>query len=238
MPPPRGTPNPIEGPGDYDTTSIVHSDTYPEIDPTKADLSGKVVFITGATKGLGKGISISFAKAGASKFAIGARSNLGETSQAIREAAANAGKPEPTILELKIDVTNQESVETAAEEIKKKFGRVDIVINNAGLLSGRGLIAETDPEEWWDTMAVNVKGPYLVMRALIPLMLELKGGQTSKLAVLRLTEFLNIEYSDRGILAFAIHPGNVPTDMLKDPGGELPDFLVPGKLASLSILSV
>ncbi|KAJ2985735.1 hypothetical protein NUW58_g5374 [Xylaria curta] len=50
--------------GDYDTTSIIHNDTYPAIDPAKADLTGKAVFISGATKGIGKGISISFAKAG------------------------------------------------------------------------------------------------------------------------------------------------------------------------------
>ncbi|KAI8630486.1 NAD(P)-binding protein [Xylariaceae sp. FL1651] len=238
MPPPRGTPNPIEGPGDYDTTSVVHNDTYPAIDPAKADLTGKAVFISGATRGLGKEISVSFAKAGASMIAIGARSDLSETAKAIRAAAASVGKPEPKILELKLDVASRESVDAAAAEIKKTFGRIDIVINNAGLFSGRGLIAETDPDAWWETMAVNVKGPYLVMRALIPLMLEAGGMktfitvssvgahcrtptvsayQTSKLAVLRLTEFLHAEYSDQGIIGFSIHPGNIPTDMTTGP---------------------
>ena len=51
MPPPRGTWNPIEGPGDYTTTKKVHNDTYPEIDPLKADLSGQAVFISGGSKG-------------------------------------------------------------------------------------------------------------------------------------------------------------------------------------------
>ncbi|KAI3332242.1 NAD(P)-binding protein [Xylariaceae sp. AK1471] len=249
MPPPKGTPNPIEGPGDYTTTSVVHNDTYPAIDPAKADLTDKAVFISGATKGLGKSISVSFAKAGASMIAIGARSNLGETAQAIREAAASVGKPEPKVLELKLDVTSQESVNAAAAEIKKAFGRIDIVVNNAGLLSGQGLIAETDPDAWWNTMAVNVKGPYLMMRALVPLMLEAgglktfvtvssvgahcrtpraSGYQTSKLAVLRLTEFLNAEYSDKGILAFSIHPGNALTDMTSGPDGtKMPKELAP-----------
>ncbi|KAI0478086.1 NAD(P)-binding protein [Xylaria cf. heliscus] len=242
MPPPKGTPNPIEGPGDYDTTSVVHNDTYPAIDSSKANLAGKAVFISGATKGIGKSISVSFAKAGASMIAIGARSPLSETAQAIREAAASVGKPEPKILELKLDVTSQESVDAAAAEIKKAFGRIDIVVNNAGLLSGKGLIAETDPERWWTTLTVNVKGPYLVMRALIPLMLETDGlksfvtvssvgahcrspgasaYQTSKLAVLRLTEFLDAEYSKKGIIAFSIHPGNVLTDMTNGPGSEV-----------------
>ena len=75
MPPPRGTWNPLEGPGDYTTTKQVHSDTYPAIDPTKANLGGKAVFISGASKGFGKAIALSLAKAGASYIAIGARSS-------------------------------------------------------------------------------------------------------------------------------------------------------------------
>ncbi|KAI0439515.1 NAD(P)-binding protein [Xylaria telfairii] len=247
MPPPRGTPNPIEGPGDYDTTSVIHNDTYPAIDSAKADLAGKAVFISGATRGIGQGISISFARAGASMIAIGARSALGETAQAIKAAAASVGKPEPKVLELKLDVTSQESVDSAAAEVKKTFGRIDIVVNNAGLLSG-GVIAETDPETWWNTMAVNVKGPYLVMRALTPLMLDtnslktfvtissvgahcrspgLSAYQTSKLAVLRLTEFLDAEYSGKGIIAFSIHPGNVLTDMTNGPDSKISEALLP-----------
>ncbi|KAI1269225.1 NAD(P)-binding protein [Xylariaceae sp. FL1019] len=248
MPPPRGTFNPIEGPGDYDTTSIVHNDTYPAIDSAKVDLSGKAVFISGATRGLGKGISISFAKAGASMIAIGARSNLAETTRAIREAVASVGKPEPKILEVQLDVTSRESVDAAAAKIKESFGRIDIVINNAGLFSSRDPIATSNPDDWWDTMTVNVKGPYLVMRAMIPLMLQNDGlktfvtvssvgahlrnpgfstYQTSKLAVLRLTEFLNAETSDQGIVAYAVHPGNIPTDMAKGGDGLISDVLVP-----------
>ncbi|KAI1754050.1 hypothetical protein F4782DRAFT_494960 [Xylaria castorea] len=179
-------------------------------------------------------------------IAIGGRSDLGETAQAIRAAAVSVGKPEPKVLELKFDVTSQESVDKAAAEIKKTFGRIDVVINNAGLLSA-GLIAESDPETWWNTMAVNVKGPYLVMRALVPLMLEADGlktfvtvssvgahcrspglsaYQTSKLAVLRLTEFLDADYSGKGIIAFSLHPGNVFTDMTNGISEDLAHIFV------------
>ncbi|KAI1308085.1 putative short-chain type dehydrogenase [Xylaria venustula] len=246
MPPQKGVPNILEGRGDYDMTSVVHNDTYPAIDSAKADLTGKAVFISGATRGIGKSISVSFAKAGASMIAIGGRSNLSDTVQAIRAAASSVGKPEPKILELKLDVLSTESVDAAAAEIKKAFGRIDVVVNNAGVFTGNVSIADTDPEEWWNTMAVNVKGPYLVMRALIPLMLETGGlstfvtvssvgsqlrtpgysaYQTSKLAVLRVTEFLNAEYSDKGVVAFSVHPGNVPTDMTTGPDSKVPDEL-------------
>ncbi|GAW25089.1 putative NADP-binding protein [Rosellinia necatrix] len=246
MPPPRGVHNVIEGPGDYDTTSVVHNDTYPAIDPAKADLTGKAVFISGATRGIGRSIGVSFAKAGASMIAIGGRSDLSGTARAIEAAAAGAGRPAPAILQLRFDVTSRAGVDAAAAEIRRAFGRVDVVVNNAGVLSGRGAIADTDPDAWWDTMAVNLKGPYLVMRALVPLMLEagglrtfvtvssvgahcrspgLSAYQTSKLSVLRLTEFLNAEYSDKGIIAFSIHPGNVPTDMTVGPDDKVPEEL-------------
>ena len=232
--------------GDYTTTSVVHSDTYPAIDPAKADLSGKAVFISGATRGIGRAISVSFAKAGASMIAIGGRADLGDTAQAMKEAATSVGKPGPKILEVKFDVSSKESVDEAAAEIKKAFSRIDIVVNNAGTGLGGGPIAETDPDRWWNTFAVNLKGPYLVMRALTPLMLETRGlsafvtvssvgsqlrspgysaYQTSKLAVLRLTEFLDAEYGDQGIVAFSIHPGNVVTDMTRGPDGKVADEL-------------
>ncbi|KAI4870387.1 NAD(P)-binding protein [Hypoxylon rubiginosum] len=248
MPPPKGTPNPLEGPADYDMTSVVHNDTYPEIDSSKANLSGKVVFIAGASRGLGQAQSVSFAKAGASKIAIGARGDLSATEKAMKAAAASAGKPEPAILPLKFDVTDYKSVDEAAAQVKKNFGHVDIVINNAGII-GSSLIADSNPDEWWRILQVNLGGPYLVTRAFIPLLLEgtdktivtvssvgahligpgMSAYQTSKLATLRLSEFIVAEYGDKGVLAYSIHPGNIPTDMLADLSGskEVPDFWKP-----------
>ncbi|KAI1399925.1 NAD(P)-binding protein [Hypoxylon fuscum] len=248
MPPPKGTPNPIEGPGDYDMTSIVHSDTYPAIDSSKADLSGKVVFISGGSRGIGKAMCVSFAKAGASKIAIGARGDLSAAIKEMKAAAASAGKPEPSILPLTFDVTDHKSVGAAATQVKENFGHVDIVINNAGKI-GPGLIVDSDPDEWWKIMQVNLLGPYLVARAFIPLLLEGSGKtiitvassgahrlqpgtsaySTSKLAVLRLVEFIDAEYGDKGILSYCIHPGNIPTDMIFDFTGsyEVPSDLKP-----------
>ncbi|KAI0126745.1 hypothetical protein BJ170DRAFT_684324 [Xylariales sp. AK1849] len=233
MPPPRGTPNMLEGPADYDMTSVVHNDSYPAIDSSKADFSGKAVFITGATRGLGRAASVSFAKAGASMIALGGRSDSSETVKAMEEAVAKLGKPAPKILSLKIDVSDRKSVDEAAAKVRESFGRIDIIINNAGLLA-RDQIADSDPDDWWKVFSINLVGPYLVTRAFIPLMLE--GGdktiittasvgahkrtpgfsayQISKVAVLRLMEFVCAEYGDKGVLAYSIHPGNSPTDMV------------------------
>ncbi|KAI2602393.1 NAD(P)-binding protein [Hypoxylon sp. NC1633] len=248
MPPPKGTPNPLEGPGDYDTTTVVHNDTYPAIDSAKANLSGKAVFISGASRGLGRAMCVSFAKSGASKIAIGARSDLSATLKAIKEAAASAGKPEPTILPLVLDVSDPKSVGEAAAQIKEKFGHLDIIINNAGILRP-AMIVDSDPEEWWKILQINLVGPYLVARAFIPLLLEggdktiinvasvgahlvtpaISAYQTSKLAVLRLAEFIVAEYGDKGVLAYSIHPGNILTDMANEIGG--PESMSPELLA-------
>lgn len=215
-------------------TPTVHNDTYPAIDPTKANFSGKAVFISGGSKGLGRVMVLSFAKAGASYIAAGARSDMSQLAQEIESAAASANRSPPKFLPLKVDVTNQKSVDDAAAAVEREFGRCDVVVNNAGILGHLGAIADSKPEEWWQVFDVNVRGPYLISRAFLPLLL--KGGdkflvhvtsvgahlitptasayQTSKLALLRLSQFISAEYAEQGVVSFAIHPGNSPTDIL------------------------
>jgi NAD(P)-dependent dehydrogenase (short-subunit alcohol dehydrogenase family) len=151
---------------------------------------------------------------------------------------------------VKLDITSQQSTEEAARLIEKEFGKLDILINNAGVLGEMKLIEDTDPEVWWQTWNVNVKGPYLVTKAFLPLML--KGGdktiiatssvgahlvspslsayQPSKLAVLRFMQFVSEEYKEKGVLAFSIHPGNIPTDMIGGPDG-VPEHLKHSKFS-------
>jgi NAD(P)-dependent dehydrogenase (short-subunit alcohol dehydrogenase family) len=165
-------------------TEDVHNDTYPAIDPTQHDLTGKAVFISGATRGIGRATSVSFAKAGASLIAIGARSDLTATKDAVKEAAKAAGQPEPQILQLKLDVSSPRSVSEAVAEVEKTFGRLDILVNNAGVIS-MALIADSKPEEWWRNYEVNVKGPYLTSRACLPLLLKSENGLKQILTVSR-----------------------------------------------------
>ncbi|KAK3113293.1 hypothetical protein LTR53_009543 [Teratosphaeriaceae sp. CCFEE 6253] len=238
MPPPQGSWNPIEGPADYTFTKEVHNDTYPGIDPLNANHTGRAVFIVGASKGLGHAMAISFAKGGASQIAIGARSSLSRVADAVRAAAKDAGRPEPRVLALELDVTSQASVEAAAAQISEAFGKLDVVIHNAGIIDEMKPITATDPEQWWRTWEVNTKGPYLVARSCIPLLLKsdtktlvvvssvgahvltpgLSAYQPGKLAVTRLMEFAALEYRDQGLIAYSVHPGNILTDIVG--GGE------------------
>ncbi|KAM0560039.1 hypothetical protein ACHAPJ_003998 [Fusarium lateritium] len=232
MPPPRGTANPLEGPADYDMTSIVHSDTYPAIDPTKADLKGKTVLISGASRGLGQAMCVAFAKAGTSRFSLAARSDLSTTTNAIKAAAKETGHPEPEILSIKADVSSPESVESLAERIYYSFGSLDVVINNAALMDMHS-IPDSDPAVWLQIITANIFGPYLVARAVAPLLVKgelktiinissvgahlvsptLSAYQISKLGLTRLTEFISVEYGDQGIVSYCVHPGNIATDM-------------------------
>lgn len=151
MPPPQGTWNPLEGPGDYTTTRTVHSDTYDAIDPLKANLTSKTVFISGASRGLGKAMALSFAKAGASQIAISARSGLEPVAADMKKAATDAGRKEPEVLTLEVEVSSPDSVSKAVEKIGATFLKLDIVINNAGVIGEMKAVADSDPEAWWNT---------------------------------------------------------------------------------------
>ncbi|KAL1963863.1 hypothetical protein VTN77DRAFT_7795 [Rasamsonia byssochlamydoides] len=213
-------------------TSTTHHDTYPAI--AKSDQRGRIVLITGASRGIGRATAVSFAKAGAAGIVIAARSGLDEAEKEILAAAQDAGhQTAPQVLKLKLDVTDEASVKDAVVQVEQTFHRLDILVNNAGYLENWVPVADSDPSEWWKVWEINVKGVYLVTRAFLPLLLQ--GGhktivnvssvgahltrpgasayRTSKFAVLRFTEFIAAEYADKGVVAFAIHPGGVPTEL-------------------------
>ena len=158
------------------------------------------------------------------------------------------------MVSVKLDVEDRASVETAAKEIETSLGRLDILVNNAGYLEKAIPIIDSDPDEWWKTWAVvsyddyhsnihvenakaqqNIRGPYLMTRSFLPLMLRggdkqivnlssigahrvrpgMSGYQTSKMAIVRFSEFTNAEYGEQGVVAFSVHPGGIMTDLAR-----------------------
>lgn len=218
-----------------DFTPTIHHDTYPYINPTQFNLVDRAVFVTGASKGIGLEVCKSFAKAGASSIALGARSSLDDAEKVVQDAAREAGRGAPQVLKLNVDVSDERSVGAAVKQIESQLGRLDILINNAGYLETFAPLAESDPLEWWKTWEINMKGLYLVTRAVIPLLLKTESGmktilntssvgahvlmpgasayQTGKLAVTRLSEFINTDYGEQGLLCYSIHPGAVATEL-------------------------
>ncbi|AEO64725.1 uncharacterized protein THITE_123995 [Thermothielavioides terrestris NRRL 8126] len=197
-------------------------------DVNPAPCAGKTVLITSAAKGLGRAIAVSYAKAGASRIAITARGGASETHAAAQQAAAEAGRADVQLLVLPLDVTSRASAEACAAELRRRGGgweRVDVLVNNAAHL------APFEPPG-----RVNVRGAYEVARAFLPLVLDsaaktvvnvvsagalaLTPGasayQTSKLAVVRLGEYLMADYGSRGLIVHSVHPASVPTDLARN----------------------
>lgn len=177
-------------------------------------------------------MAVSYAKAGASGIVMFDILDCKQVEPDLLAAAQSAGRAKPKIISLKVDVTSEHSVSQAVNAIQKQFDSLDIIINNAGLLSYVPIL-ESNPNDWWKNFEVNVKGPYLIARGFLPLLLKSKertivvlssvgahfvlpGGsayETSKQAVLKLNYYLMAEHGSEGILAYAVAPGGVMTDM-------------------------
>jgi NAD(P)-dependent dehydrogenase (short-subunit alcohol dehydrogenase family) len=216
-------------------THTIHHDTYPAVNPLySTDMVGKHVFVTGASRGIGKAMAIAFAQAGASVVGIAARSNLLPVKAEIEEAAALVGRDVPRIIIVTADVLSRESLQQAVEEITPQFdNKLDILVNNAGYMETWKPVIEADPEDWWHSWEVNIKGQFLVCHAMLPLLLASESGlktmvnissiggqmcspgasayQTARFAILRLTEILNAEYGRNGLIAYCMNPGAVKT---------------------------
>ena len=190
-------------------------------------LDGQVAVITGAGRGIGRAIALAYSREGA-RLALAARSQaeLDEVAGAVRERGGEA-------IAIPTDVTSQDDTERLARHVAERFGRIDLLVNNAGISGPLGPLQGNDIAEWIATINVNLTGTFLVCRAVIPVMLEQGGGKiinlsgagatnawsnmsaycSSKAAVVRLTEVLAQELADRGITVNALGPGSVHTSM-------------------------
>lgn len=215
---------------------------YDSIDPKAAlagSAAGKVVFISGASRGIGQATAVAFAMAGARAVYVTARS---ETALHETQALVRAANPE-TLCALNVcDVTIAAEVEAAVADCIARFGALDVADANAGYLGPWTKIGQSDPSGWWKNWEVNVKGTYHVIRYAIPhlarsaqthaskgqssghlLLLSSIGAQlvmpgasdyqTSKHAINRLCEFVQVDHGDDGIKCFALHPGGVATEL-------------------------
>jgi NAD(P)-dependent dehydrogenase (short-subunit alcohol dehydrogenase family) len=219
-----------------------HHATYAAIDPKSAlrgSAQDKVVFISGASRGIGQATAVAFAQAGAKAIYLTARSKdaLDETRVLVNQA-----NPQTQCAWSICDVTSPAAVEAAVADCVAKFGGIDVADANAGYLGPWKKIGESDPANWWQNWEVNVRGAYHVMRFTLPhlaqsakryyaegksgghlILLSSVGAQllmpgasdyqTSKHAINRLCEFVQVDHADDGIKCFALHPGGVSTEL-------------------------
>ena len=194
---------------------------------TDYNFSDQVALITGGGRGLGQAFAEALAQAGAT-VAIVARSEdqLRDVAQTIEQAGGRA-------LTFAADVTDRQAIEQVVAEVEQQLGHIDLLVNTAGVFRALGPIAEVDPDEWWREVEINVRGTFLCARAVLPGMVARGRGRIiniasaaglralpttsayclSKTAVIRFSESLAIENGDRGVCAFAMHPGTVRTPM-------------------------
>ncbi len=140
-------------------------------------LKGRVAVVTGASRGLGREIARAYAAEGA-RVALCARAasptglagTAQEESQRIRDAGGEA-------LAVACDVSDEAQVEAMVQEVTGRYGRIDILVNNAGIMIPSEPFLDIDPRRWELSMAVNVRGPYLTSRAVLPVMMEQGEGR-------------------------------------------------------------
>ncbi|KAI0263520.1 NAD-P-binding protein [Gloeopeniophorella convolvens] len=210
---------------DEDLPVTHHNDVYPAIDPKQAyadqSYKGKVVLVTGASRGIGQETALQYARAGAS-VAITARTaeSLNETKAVIASAV-----PDAKVLALAVDVRDVESTEAAVQQLLEHFGKLDVLIANAGAISVLGKsLTKKDPKAWWNSFEVNIRGVFNFKTKGYAIALSSPGAQLripgssdaniSKHAVNRLVEFIALEYPS--VHAFALAPGFVPTRLAED----------------------
>jgi 3-oxoacyl-[acyl-carrier protein] reductase len=187
-------------------------------------LEGQVAIVTGGARGIGKGICEVFCREGAT-VAIW---DVLDGTETVNEITKNAGK----IFFQKVDVTDQSSVNIAIEEIIKQHGKIEILINNAGIIRDRSFLKMSE-DEWDSVINVNLKSLYVVTRAVIPYMKEngygrivsassINGtagafGQTNycatKAGISGFTRALCKEVGRFGITANAVAPGFIQSAM-------------------------
>jgi NAD(P)-dependent dehydrogenase (short-subunit alcohol dehydrogenase family) len=133
-------------------------------------LKDKVALITGGGRGIGKAVATAYAREGA-KLALCARTGS-ELEETVAELRGLKTEAEAWIC----DVSLEESVKEFIANARKKFSRIDVLVNNAGVMTRPVPITELEVKKWDYTIAVNLRGPFLVTQAVLPIMMKQKSG--------------------------------------------------------------
>ena len=199
------------------------------------DLKNKVILITGAGSGLGKALAIAAGQMGAKVVCAGRRKDR------IQQTAEEVTKAGGVGLAVEMDVTDFKSIEKGLQ-VAEKRAPIEILINNAGIITGLKTVQELPIEEWDKIIATNVRGPYLLIRAILPGMIQRGFGRivnisapikhlpkasaycASKCALDSLTKAVSYELKGLDILVNAVEPPFLDTEMHK--GGKKPEEVV------------
>ena len=190
-------------------------------------LKGKIALITGAAQGIGKGIALEYAKQGAT-VAFTVRKHDERSEALVNEIAAIGG----TAKAYAADAANFTSASEVVSEVMKDFGRIDVLVNNAGITKD-GLLMRMTEEQWDAVINTNLKSAFNYIHAITPIMMKQRSGSiinmtsvvgisgnagqanyaASKAGMIGLTKSVAKELGSRGVRVNAIAPGFIATDM-------------------------
>jgi NAD(P)-dependent dehydrogenase (short-subunit alcohol dehydrogenase family) len=190
-------------------------------------LEGQVAIVTGAGRGIGRGIALRFAAEGAA-VALTSR-NKAQLDQVLAQIEVAGGRG----LAVAGDATERADAERVARSTVEKLGGVTLLVNNAGLAGPYGPVGVVDPDAWWAAQKVHILAPLLFMTAVLPGMVERRAGRVinissprchmltanlsayslGKTAQNRLADLVANEVKDRGVKTFALDPGSIMTEM-------------------------
>jgi 3-oxoacyl-[acyl-carrier protein] reductase len=193
-------------------------------------LAGQVALVTGASRGIGRAIALALAAEGAKVVVNYARSSAA-ADEVVEEIAGAGGEA----LALQADVSQAAEVDSLIQQTIEKFGRLDVLVNNAGITRDN-LLLRMKPEEWQAVIDLNLTGVFLCTRAASKLMLKQRSGRiiniasvtgqmgnpgqanysAAKAGVIGFTKTVAKELASRGITANAVAPGFIETDMTSD----------------------
>lgn len=192
-------------------------------------LKHQTAIVTGGSRGIGKAIAMHLSAQGFN-LAISFKHDEKAAAQVVSNIKNNGGNAEM----IQADLASSDSANTIAEETIKHFGRIDVLINNAGVSSNKNLIADTAESEWNEIINVNLHGVFRMLKAVVPHMRRQKKGNivnlssnitkrlaptfgpyaVSKAALETMTQILAKEEAINGIRVNAVAPGPIKTDML------------------------
>lgn len=189
-------------------------------------LAGRVALVTGASQGIGRACALELGSHGA-RVAVAAR-NTDKLAEAVKEIEAAGGEAAAFVL----DIASEESIKTAAKAVIERFGRVEILVNNAGITRD-GLMLRMKRTDWDDVLSTNLTGTFLLTQALLSPMLKNRWGRiinvssvvgrtgqagqvnyaASKAGLIGFTRSMAREVASRGITVNAVAPGYIETPM-------------------------